>query len=91
MRAGRTKGQKGLRQRVYQNHWKGDQKGNLAGQLVATGAARDLGDARRWIGENCIVRTLVIEDDEKRAWHEHFMLSVLRPRFSDGRDGRFVV
>ena len=29
-------------------------------------------------------RIRVIEDDAERAWAEHFMLAVLRPRFSDG-------
>lgn len=40
-------------------------------------------DAKIWIRNNCAVRVLVVRDSEERRWGEHFMLSVLRPRFSN--------
>lgn len=45
LRVGRTK-KGGLRQRVYQNHFMGDQKGNLRQQLVAEGICDDIESAK---------------------------------------------
>jgi hypothetical protein len=83
IRAGRADAAGGLRQRVYQNHFMGDQEGNLRSQLVRSGRCSSLEDAKSWIRNNCAVRVLVVRDDEERRWGEHFMLSVLRPRFSN--------
>ncbi len=83
LRAGRTRGAGGLRQRIYQNHLMGKQAGNLRAQLVRDGVCSDLGKAKAWIQEKCLVQFLVIEHDEARAWAEHFILSVLRPKYSD--------
>jgi len=68
LRAGRASGAGGRRQRVYQNHLMGNQSGNLRAQLVRA---------------NCSVKFLVVEDEDTLRWGEHFILSVLRPRFSD--------
>ena len=84
LRAGKTKT---LCQRIYQNHLMGNQSGNLRSQLVNTGMCVDLDKAKDWIRQHCTVRWM-----EKSAldrigieinWAEHFMLAVLRPRFSD--------
>jgi len=84
VRAGRTKtAAGGLRQRVYQNHLMGNQAGNLRAQLVVSGVCADLEAAKRLIRESLAVQILVIEDEEERAWLEHFMLGVLRPRYCD--------
>ncbi len=84
IRAGRTKtAAGGLRQRVYQNHLMGDQAGNLRAQLVAGGTCTDLEAAKRFVRESLAVQVLAVEDDEDRAWLEHFMLGVLRPRYCD--------
>lgn len=84
IRAGRTKTAKGgLRQRVYQNHFMGNQKGNLRRQLMASGQCHSLEEAKSWLREHCITHVVIVEDDEERRWTEHFMLAVLRPRFSD--------
>jgi hypothetical protein len=84
LRAGRTKSaSNGLRQRVYQNHFQGDQLGNLRGQMVGNGRCKDLKAAKQYLKDHCLVQVLAIEDDEDRKWAEYFMLSVLRPIYSD--------
>jgi hypothetical protein len=84
IRAGRTKtAAGGLRQRVYQNHLMGNQAGNLRAQLVAAGECADIEAAKRLIRGKFGVQVLVVENAEDRTWLEHFMLSVLTPRYSD--------
>ena len=84
IRAGRTKtAAGGLRQRVYQNHLMGNQPGNLRAQLVAGGECADLDAAKHFIRERLGVQVFVIDDAAERAWLEHFMLGVLRPRYCD--------
>lgn len=84
IRAGRTKtAAGGLRQRVYRNHFMGDQKGNLRAQLVADRVCADIESAKLFIRENLVVQVLVVENDQERTWLEHFMLGVLQPRFCD--------
>ena len=84
LRAGKTKGKEGLRQRVYKNHSMDHHAGNLLGQLTTAGVGASIQDSKAWLKANGEVRIRVIEDDAERAWAEHFMLAVLRPRFSDG-------
>ena len=84
IRAGRTKTAiGGLRQRIYQNHYMGHQQGNLRSQLVASGRCIDLDLAKDFIRTNCNVQFLIIKDGDDRKWAEYYMLSVLRPEFSD--------
>lgn len=84
LRAGRTKSAAGgLRQRIYQNHLIGTQSGNLRAQLVRDGQCMGLEEAKGWVRENCTVQFLVIVDEQLRRWAEHFMLSILRPKYSD--------
>ena len=35
--------------------------------------------AQTWIGNNCIVQWLIVDDPQLRCWAEHYMLSILRP------------
>ena len=80
LRAGRTKrAVEGLRQRVYQNHFQGDQTGNIRAQLVRAGRCQSSEAAKAFLRERCAVQILVIEDEAERKWAEHFMLAVLRP------------
>ena len=84
LRAGRTKtAGGGLRQRIYQNHLMGSQKGNLRSQLIGMGTCRDFLEAKAWIQGNCMVQFIVVRDDRLRMWAEYFMLSILRPRHCD--------
>jgi hypothetical protein len=84
LRAGRTKtAGEGLRQRIYQNHLMGNQKGNLRSQLIGDGTCRDFLEARAWIQRNCVVQFVVVTDGRLRMWAEYFMLSILRPRHCD--------
>ncbi len=84
LRAGRTKtAGDGLRQRIYQNHLMGNQRGNLRSQLIADGICADFEQAKFWIQQNAPVQFLVVRDDRLRAWSEYFMLSILRPRHFD--------
>lgn len=84
IRAGRTKsGTGGLKQRVYGNHFMGDQKGNLRQQLVCDHICADLLSAKTWIKNRCRVQFLTIADDAMRKWSEHYMLAVIRPRYCD--------
>lgn len=86
VRIGRTHKQT-PRDRIYRNHLMGSQKGNLPSQLVDAGLCSDLVDAKRWIREHCAVQFLQKADldslDVETKWAEHFLLSVLPPRFSD--------
>lgn len=86
LRAGRTENQ-GLCDRIYRNHLMGSQAGNLRAQLVKDGTVADLKEAKQWIRQNCLVQFLRKNrlDDKsiKMKWAEHFMLAVLRPRFSN--------
>lgn len=82
VRAGRATGQGGLRQRIYGNHLIGNQAGNLRSQLVAAGEAAELAAAKSWIRQHLAVRYQVMGTN-LIPWAEHFMLAVLRPRFSD--------
>ncbi len=83
VRSGRADAARGLRQRVYQNHFMGSQVGNLRSQLFRAGQCSSLEEAKSWIRSNCVVQILVMKNDEERKWAEHFMLSVLHPSFSD--------
>ncbi len=84
LRAGRTKTAKGgLRQRIYQNHFMGDQDGNLRKQLLRTGRCAKLEETKPWIQEHCQVQFIIVDDAQERSWAEYFILSLLRPGFCD--------
>ena len=84
IRAGRTKtAAGGLRQRLYQNHLMGDQRGNLRAQLVAEGVCRDMEAAKQFIRQKLAAQFLVIENGDDRTCLEHFILAVLKPRYCD--------
>ncbi|MFA4964865.1 MAG: hypothetical protein WC709_04410 [Thermoleophilia bacterium] len=74
VRAGRTKtAAGGLRQRVYQNHLMGDQRGNLCPQLVRAGLCSDLGAAKQYVRSTLALHYLVVHDPDERTWLEYFM------------------
>ena len=84
MRAGKTKtAAGGLRQRVYRNHYMGDQTRNLRAQLVQQGMCKSMEDTKPWIRSNCVVQYAIIEDDATRPWVEYMMLAVLQPKYCD--------
>ena len=84
LRAGKTRtAAGGLRQRIYRNHFMGDQSGNLRSQLVQQGVCKTIEETKPWIRSHCSVRYTVIEDDETRKWAEYMMLAVLRPKYCD--------
>lgn len=84
LRVGRTKrAAGGLKQRIYQNHFMGNQRGNLRQQLVIMGRCSALEDTKDWIRENCEVQYIVIEDDLLRQWAEYYALSILQSRCCD--------
>ncbi len=86
LRVGKAKDQT-LRSRIYRNHLMGNQRGNLRAQLVRAGISENMDAAKKWIRQNCLVQLL--REQELRAieleikWAEHFLIAVLRPRFSD--------
>ena len=83
IRAGRTPSAKGgLRQRVYGNHFMGNQSGNLRKQLIRDEVCQTLKEAKEYIRQNMQVQVLVITDDEQRKRAEYFMLAVLNPKYS---------
>ncbi|SRR6266508_2627356 len=83
LRAGRARGKGGLRQRIYMNHFMGNQAGNLRSQLVRDGICSSLDETKPWIRANCRVQYLVIDDLMLLSWAEDFMLASLRPRYCD--------
>jgi hypothetical protein len=80
-----------LRQRIYQNHYMGDQSGNLRQQLIKEGLCTVMAETKPWIREHCRVQFLVIEDGKERTLAEHFMLALLQPKYADDgtRGGAF--
>ncbi|GAH40668.1 unnamed protein product [marine sediment metagenome] len=86
LRAGRTDKQS-LSDRVYRNHLMGSQQANLRAQLVKNGDCADLEEAKQWVREHCVVQVLeqrVLETiGTEMRWAEHFLLAVVRPRFSN--------
>ena len=83
LRAGKARGAGGLRQRIYMNHFMGNQAGNLRSQLVRDGICSSLDDTKPWIRANCRVHALVIDDPTRLSWAEYFMLATLRPKYCD--------
>lgn len=65
----------------------GSQEGNLRAQLVKDGVSSDREEAKLWIRENCTAQWLEKAELDRLGieikWAEHFMLSVLRPRFGN--------
>lgn len=83
LRVGRTDDQT-LRDRIYRNHLMGNQQGNLRAQLVKSGICQNMEEAKKWIRDHCEVQFL--EKDQiglDMRWAEHFLLAVLRPKFSN--------
>jgi excinuclease UvrABC nuclease subunit len=84
LRIGRTKSaQKGLQQRVYQNHYMGDQTGNIKAQLVVARRFNTQDEAKAYLRNSCEVQFIIVADESERKWLEHFIISVLQPQFSD--------
>lgn len=84
VRAGRTTtAASGLRQRVYQNHFMGTQKGNLRAQLVRDGVCDTMEAAKQYLRDRLVVQVLVVEDPCQRMRLEHYMLALLEPRYCD--------
>jgi hypothetical protein len=84
LRAGRTKtAAGGLRQRIYRNHFMGDQQGNLRSQLLQQSLCKTMEETKHWIRANCTVQYVVIEEKEMRRWAEYHMLAVLQPKCCD--------
>jgi uncharacterized protein (DUF1499 family) len=84
LRVGRTKSAEGgLRQRVYQNHFMGNQQGNIKAQLVEAGKFQNQEEAKEYLKAKCKVQFITIEDKNERKWTEHFIISILQPQFSD--------
>jgi hypothetical protein len=81
--AGRTKGTEGLRQRIYQNHLMGNQIGNLRSKLVNGGLCPDMEHTKDWIRQNCVVQFVTIPDENLINWFEHYILSILRPKYNN--------
>ena len=83
LRAGSTKTSDSLRQRVYKNHFMGNQPGNIRSQLVNAGVCSNLNIAKDFLRDSCSVQWVEIQGNEERKWAEHFILSTLQPRFSN--------
>ena len=78
LRAGKT--DKSLRQRIYQNHWMGDQDGNLRKQLVKGRDCVSFDLTQAWICEHSRSQVLVIEAHRERTLAEHFVVAILKPK-----------
>jgi hypothetical protein len=77
-----AKGANGLRGRVWDQHYQtGGSSSDLIEKVKAKGYARDAGEARRFIEQNCQVQWLELKDDALRAWAEHHLLAALKPRW----------
>jgi hypothetical protein len=77
-----AKGANGLRGRVWEQHYQtGGSSSDLIEKVKVKGYARDAGEARRFIEQNCQVQWLELKDDALRAWAEHYLLAALKPRW----------
>lgn len=67
LRAGSTKTSDSLRQRVYQNHFVGNQKGNIRSQLVDNGVCKNLDEAKSYLKNGCRIqwKEILNSDDRK--------------------------
>ncbi len=81
LKVGRT--DTSLKQRIITNHYNGDQPGNIRMQLVKNSYVKDFDASKKYLEEKCNLQYLVIENDDKRKWSEHFIISMLQPKFSD--------
>ena len=72
-----------LRYRIYQNQYTGNQKGNIKAQMVKNGRFKDQDEVKTYLEKNCRVQFIIIEDTTDMKWAEHFILSILQPRFTD--------
>lgn len=75
--AGRTKN---LRRRLMRDHRRGNIEGSqfrkALGQTLGTSNEKEI---RKYIGENCSFRFLVIEDFEEMVRLEHFVTAIIAP------------
>ena len=81
LHVGKTaKGANGLRGRVWDQHYQtGGSSGDLIEKVKAKGYARNAGEARRFVEQNCQVQWLEFKDDALRGWAEHHLLAALKP------------
>jgi hypothetical protein len=95
LHAGRSKtAAMGLRDRIWNQHFWGGGKGaesdlvdkvvkrqfkDLGIEMGSTTNRRTRLIAQTWIGNNCVVQWLIVDDPQLRCWAEHYILSILRP------------
>jgi hypothetical protein len=83
LHVGRSKSA-GLRGRILSQHLGGGGKGaesDLIQKVQTNKLATNREEASRWIKENCQVQWIIEEDGIRRAWAEHYILSVLQPKW----------
>ena len=71
----------GLCGRIWNDHFQHGNAGSDLVQQVMNKHGLGRGDARAWVAQNCLVQWLVEEDTELLCWAEHYMLSILRPKW----------
>ena len=85
LHVGKSKnGRNGLRGRVWDQHF---QTGGSGGDLIEKvklrlKAEKEPGTPRQakdWIGQNCQVQWVIVQDPDIRKWSEHYALCILRP------------
>ena len=85
LHAGQTpRARKGLRSRVWEQHFTGGGKGassDLVQKVIDKGEADSKANAQAWIRANCVVQWLAEPDEDLRCWTEHYVLSMVRPKW----------
>jgi hypothetical protein len=78
---------KGLYSRVWDQHYCSGDANRPSSDFVQKVMKRQQlarPEAKLWISNNCIVRWVVLDGDAEsnlRCWAEHYMLSILRPKW----------
>jgi hypothetical protein len=82
LHAGVAKGG-GLQRRIWTDHFQVGGKGTVSDLIGIVMKERkiDRAAAGKWMGENCRVRWVQVEDPELLMWAEDYILSMLQPKW----------
>lgn len=73
-----------LRDRIYRNLLMGESKAHtLRRKLISNNGLSDEETVKKYLKDNCGIQYLEIEDENERSLFEHFVISILKPKYND--------
>lgn len=73
-----------LRDRIYRNLLMGDSQAHtLKRKLIANAGLTDKETVKKYLKDNCRVQYLEMDDENERSPFEHFVISILKPKYND--------